>query len=183
MPAVPEPNPIFADPARSAAIAAVSDLLTRLRTEFAFVGSVARAAWLGGPVSGGAIDVISAVSAEGRHQIPMMAMNRGFRVDQEALERAQELDLVPLGWPHSGEEIRIHVLIASNALYGTMIRDSVAAAAGEVALRVVAREDFALLLMMSEDPAFDEVAAQEGFDRDGFNRRLSSIGLASKVLS
>jgi hypothetical protein len=177
------PNAVFADPAHSAAIAAITELLSRLRTDFAFVGSVARAAWIGGPVSEGPVDVIAAVTAEGRHQIPMMARNRGFRVDDKALDQAQELDLVPLSWAHGSSEVRIHVLIASNALYGTMIRDSVPAVAGATELNVVSRGDFALLMMMNNDPAFEQLTAQPDFDRAGFNQLLASIGLGSKVLS
>lgn len=178
-----QPHAIAGDLPHAAAIAATADLLARLRTDFAFVGSVARAAWLGEAVRSGAIDVIAALSAEGRHQVPVMAANRGFNVDREDLEAAQELDLVPLRWPHDAGEVRIHVLIASNALYGTIVRDAIGAALGDLELRVVLPEDYALFLMLADDKTFDDVINLHCFDREKFNRRLESIGLASKALA
>jgi hypothetical protein len=177
-----QPHAISGDLSHVAAIAAATELLTRLRTDFAFVGSVARAAWLGEPVGSGSIDLIAALSAEGRHQVPMMAANRGFIVDREDLEAAQELDLVPLRWPHDAGEVRIHVLIASNALYGTIVRDAVVASMGDLEFRVVLPEDYALFLMLADDRTFDEVVSLDSFDKEKFNRRLESIGLASKAL-
>jgi hypothetical protein len=176
------PIAITADARRSSAIAAVSELLRKLRTDFAFVGSVARCAWVGEPVTAGAIDVLAALSAEGRHQVPMMAMHRGFLVDQQALEAAQELDLIPLRRPVEGEEIRIHVLIASNALYGLMVRDATTAPMAEGEVRVVTAEDYALMLMLAEEPAFDIVSSLPGFDAPAFNRRLRSIGLGAGAI-
>jgi hypothetical protein len=176
-----QPHPILATPAREAAIVAVAELLTKLRTEFAFVGSVSRGAWLGEVVDVGAIDTLASLSAEGRHQVPMMASHRGFRIDEQTLQRAQELDLVPLRWVAAEEEVPVHVLIASNALYGNMVRDAVPARLGEIELRVVAAEDLALLLMMSEDAACERVRDLEGFRTERFNQRLSAIGLGSRM--
>ncbi|HUJ13597.1 MAG TPA: hypothetical protein VL284_07360, partial [Thermoanaerobaculia bacterium] len=68
----------------------------RLRIEWAFVGGVARAAWLGGAVDGGSIDVVALMKPEQKNQVAMMASNRGFRVDRDEIEQSEELDLVPL---------------------------------------------------------------------------------------
>src|SRR5207237_2521219 len=78
------------------AIAAVSELLTKLRLDFMFVGSVARASWLGGTVDSGSIDVVAVMQPQQKNQIAMMASNRGFTVDRDEVEKAEELDLVPL---------------------------------------------------------------------------------------
>ena len=178
-------TPTLDESARAATLA-VADLLTRLRTDFAFVGSVAKSAWFGSAVDGGPIDVLVALSPEGRHQVPMMASNRGFVIDREALDASQLLDLVPLRWPFGGDEVRIHVLIASNALYGTMIRDAAAVTIDELTVKVVAAEGLALLLMLSEDyesqALLERLVATEGFDLEGFNRTLESIGLRKRVI-
>jgi hypothetical protein len=175
---------ITADPARTAAIVAVADLLTRLRTEFAFVGAVARSAWLGDPVLSGPVDVLVTLSPEGRTQIPMMASNRGFRVDRDELEAARELDLVPLWRPHQGEEVRIHALIASNALYGTMVRNALDATIGEYSVRVLRSEDLAILATLADDePLRRSLLDAAPFDRVSFNDRLRSIGLSGKVVA
>jgi len=171
-----------------ATIAAVDDLLGRLRTERAFVGSVASAAWTGRRVESAAVDVLVALTPEGRSQVPMMASNRGFTVDRAELEAAEQLDLVPLRFGTGDSEVRIHVLIASNALYGNMVRDAVQAVSGDVSIRVITAEDLALLLTVAEDETStllrDEVIARTGreFQLDRLNNKLTSIGLARKTV-
>jgi hypothetical protein len=172
-----------------AAIAAVDGLLGRLRTDRAFVGSVAESAWMGHRVEEGAVDVLVALAPEGRSQVPMMASNTGFTVDREEVQAAEELDLVPLRFGPSESEIRIHVLIASNALYGTMIRDAVDAEAGGTPVRVIRAEDLALLLTVADDEVSrimrDELISLSGdsFELGHLNERLTSIGLARKTIN
>jgi len=112
-------HPIAASPPYEQAIAAVADLLTRQRLAFVFAGSVARAAHLGSPVDGGSIDVIATMGPQQKNQVAMMASNRGFRVEREEIEAAEELDLIPMHF----ESVRVHVLVASNALYGRMVAE------------------------------------------------------------
>ena len=157
-------------PRYARAVDAVGELLVRLRIEWAFVGGVARAAWLGGAVDGGSIDVVALMKPEQKNQVAMMASNRGFRVDRDEIEQSEELDLVPLHF----EEVRIHVLVASNALYAKMI----AAARVVDDLRVAAPEDLALLLTLSDDIAgARRLMADAAFDRARYNETLTAIGL------
>ena len=156
-------------------IDAVSQLLTKLRLDFMFVGNVARAAWLGGTVDDGSVDVVAVMQPQQKNQIAMMASNRGFNVDRDEVQEAEELDLIPLKFG----DIRVHVLVASNALYATMV--AVAPRVGDI--KVASREDLALLFTLNED--FDVVlrlADSPSFDRDGYNRKLTSIGLQEYVL-
>lgn len=182
-------NPVEASEPYLAAVAAVDDLLQRLRTERAFVGSVAVAAWLGRRVDRGAIDVLVALSPEGRTQVPMMASNRGFDVDRDELDATEELDLIPLRYGAANEQVKIHVLVASNALYGNMVRDAVEVPCGDVSIRVITPEDLALLLTVGEDQDStairDELIrrAGESFQLDRFNHKLTSIGLAGKTIN
>src|SRR5204862_4416840 len=101
---------IHAAPRQAAAIAAIDELLAKQRIEQLFVGSIARAAWLGGLVDGGPIDVLGLMQPQQKNNVAMMASHRGFQVDRDDVERAAELDLVPLTF----EEVRVHVLVASN---------------------------------------------------------------------
>jgi hypothetical protein len=168
------------------AIRAALELLEKFRVEVAFVGGVAESAWLGESVEGGSIDLLALVSPERRQQIPMMAANRGFTVDPEAVEAAAELDLIPLAFGSGDERIAVHILLASNALYAIMIRDSREAALGESVLRVVRADDLALLLVVDEsEEARNKVGrlvaeGSEAFDVEQFNRRLTSLGLGSR---
>ena len=107
---------VRAAPRHAAAIAAVDELLAKQRIEHLFVGSVARAAWLGGLVDAGSIDVLGLMQPQQKDNVAMMASHRGFVVDRDEIERTEELDLVPLMF----EEVRVHVLVASNALYARM---------------------------------------------------------------
>jgi hypothetical protein len=157
-------------PRYARAIGAIGELLAKLRLEWTFVGHVARAAWLGGVVDGGSIDVVALMKPEQKGQVAMMASNRGFRVDRDEIDRSEELDLIPLHF----DDVRVHVLVASNALYAKMI----AAARVVNDLRVAAPEDLALLLMLSEDAAgVRELMSNPDFDRVRYNETLVSIGL------
>ena len=49
--------------------------------EWIFVGGVARAAWLGGAIEGGSIDIVALMQPPQKNQVAMMASNRGFVVD------------------------------------------------------------------------------------------------------
>ena len=163
------------------AIHATAELLAKLRVESMFVDSLARAAWLGTEVTGGAINVLVLMNAPQKNQLAMMAANRGFRVNREELEQSEELDLVPLNFldEEGGGEIRVHVLLASNALYGRMIASAREAQLEERTLRVPRAEDLALLLLFAEDETtVRSLAVLPEFDRAGFQERLVSIGLA-----
>ncbi|MDX1583743.1 MAG: hypothetical protein R3338_09110 [Thermoanaerobaculia bacterium] len=182
-----DPVPINGSECRRKAIHAIADILEKFRIDSAFVGKVAEAAWLGDPFEDGSVDVLAVLSPDRRQQIPMMAMqNRCFRVDKEAVEAAQELDLIPMAFSSDGENVGVHVLIASNALYSIMIRDSVEASIDQQTVRVVRPEDLALLLVVDDSEEAKEKIrkildrAGDGFDVDGFNERLESIGLGSR---
>ena len=158
------------------AIHSTAELLGKLRVESAFVGSVARAAWLGDPIEGGSIDALALMNPPQKNQLAMMASNRGYRVEREEIEQSVELDLVPLNWVDEDGDVRVHVLLASNALYGRMVRDSVVVPAGEI--RVPRADDFALLVMLSEDEdAMRRMRVLPGFDNAAFDERLVSIGM------
>jgi hypothetical protein len=160
------------------AIHATADLLGKLRIESMFVGNVARAAWLGGEIDSGAIDVLALMNAPQRGQLAMMASNRGFRVDRDELEQSEELDLVPINFSDEEGEVRVHVLLASNALYGRMVTAGTQAVIDDREIRVPRAEDLALLLLFAEDQAtVRSLAVLPEFDRDAFQQRLVSIGL------
>lgn len=184
MPAVHE---IRAEARYGRALDATAELLSKLRLEAAFVGTVARSAWLGSPVEGGSLDVIALMGPEQKNQVAMMASNRGFRVEREEIEASEELDLVPLNFsgsppltPVSGD-VRVHVLVGSNALYGRMVAARVEARFGERMIGVARAEDLGLLLAISEDEDsrrdFDKLVRLPEFDRRAYNERLISIGL------
>jgi hypothetical protein len=162
------------NPRYARAIEAVSDLLSRLRIEWIFVGGVARAAWLGGAIDGGSIDLVALMQPQQKNQVAMMASNRGFVVDRDEVDASEELDLVPLHFA----DVRIHVLVASNALYSKMI------GAGQIVkeLRVASREDLALLLTLGEDAAgAHELMSAPDFNRGRYNETLLAIGLRELV--
>ena len=160
------------------AIHATAELLGKLRIEAMFVGTVARAAWLGGGVESGAIDVLVLMNAPQKNQLAMMASNRGFRVDREELEQTEELDLVPMTFADDEGDVRVHVLLASNALYGRMVTAGTTAILDEREIRVPRAEDLALLLLFAEDQAtVKSLAVLPEFDRAAFQQRLVSIGL------
>ncbi|HEY0372388.1 MAG TPA: hypothetical protein VGD79_10325 [Thermoanaerobaculia bacterium] len=159
------------------AIHATAELLGKLRIEAMFVGNVARAAWLDGSVESGAVDVLALMNAPQRGQLAMMASNRGFRVDREEIEQSEELDLVPLNFLDDEGEVRVHVLLASNALYGRMVTAAMPAMIDDREIRVPRAEDLALLLLFAEDEAtVKSLAVLPEFDRTAFQERLVSIG-------
>jgi hypothetical protein len=155
------------------AIAATADLLAKLRIEFAFVGNVARSAWLGTEVEAGSLDLLAVMSAEQKNHVAMMGSNRGFRVDREEIEQSEELDLVPLNF----DDIRVHVLVATNALYARMVKAAVPA--GEI--RVVRAEDLALLMSVGGED-IDSLTRLPEFNRNAYNQRMVSIGLPDMVV-
>jgi len=172
-----------ATPRLARAIDATAGLLTKQRIESAFAGGVARAAWLGTLLDSGSIDVLGLMQPQQKNNIAMMASNRGFRVDKDEIEQSEELDLVPLNFIGDDGEVRVHVLLASNALYAKMITAGVPAAIGKREIRVPSAEDFALLSAMSEDEeAVRSLSGVAGFDRGAYNGKLVSIGLSAMVL-
>ncbi len=107
---------------------------------------------------------------EQKNQVVMMASHRGFRIDRAEIEESEELDLIPLHF----DEVRVHVLVATNALYAKMI----GAARTVNGLRVASPEDLALLLMLSEDAAgVRALMSNPDFDRARYSETLTSIGL------
>lgn len=167
-----------------AAVLATDELLSKLQLDHAWVGSVALSAWLGLPVESGAVDVLALLSPERSRQVPMMAGNRGFRIEPAELERAEELDLIPMRYG----EVRVHVLMASNALYAKMLPLAVPATVGDREVRVVSAEDLALMLTVAEDTASRLLRERlihtcgEEFDRRGFNEKLEAIGLRRETV-
>ncbi len=160
------------------AIHATAELLGKLRIEAMFVGNAARAAWLGGEVSSGAIDVLALMNAPQKNQLATMAANRGFRVDRDEIEQSEELDLVPINFVDPEGDVRVHVLLASNALYGRMVAAGAPATIDDREVRIPRAEDLALLLLFAEDEAtVRSLAVLPEFDRGAFQERLVSIGL------
>jgi hypothetical protein len=177
-------QPIHATGRYARALRAIADLLTRLKLASAYVGSVARAAWLGGEVAAGSIDVIAVMGPQQKNQIAMMASNRGWRVDRDEIEQSEELDLIPLNFVDEEGEVRVHVLVASNALYGRMVAAACETTFEDLTLRVPAAEDFALLLALAGDEAaLQAITTDVAFDRRGYNEKLISIGLPGLVVA
>ena len=172
-----------ATPRHARAIHAIAELLEKLRIESIFVGSVARSVWLGTEVNGGSIDVLALMNAPQKNQVAMMASNRGFRVEREEIEQSEELDLIPLNFIDEEGDVRVHVLLASNALYGRMVSAGAETAIDERRIRVARAEDLALMLLVAEDEtAVRKLMMRTDFDRHAFNERLASIGMA-RVMS
>ena len=167
------------------AVEAVHDLLSRLRLDFLFVGDIARSAWLGSEAGTGSVDVLATMGPQQKSQVAMMASNRGFRVDRDEVEASEELDLIPLHFtPDAATDVRVHVLVASNALYGRMVAAGIPAQLGELTLRIPLGEDYALLLaMMGDQVALHALTGMPEFDREAFNVKLRSIGLGEHVLA
>jgi hypothetical protein len=195
-------NAIRASSRHSRAIHATAELLGKLRIESIFVGSVARAAWLGDPIESGSIDVLALMNAPQKNQLATMASHRGYRVEREEIEQSEQLDLVPLNFIDQEGEVRVHVLLASNALYGRMVSSGELAAlssqlAGSGAaspascelpaassLRVARAEDLALMLLMAEDhEGVRRLTELPELDQAAFEERLVAIGLRSQVPS
>jgi hypothetical protein len=167
----------------SRAIHAIAELLEKLKIDSMFVGGAARSAWLDVEMDSGAVDVLALMAAPQRGQLAMMASHRGFRVEREEIEQAEELDLVPLNFIDESEgDIRIHVLLASNALYGRMVAVAQPARIDDRAVRVPRPEDLALMLLMAEDQAaVQHLTSLPEFDLAAFRERLASIGLGGEV--
>ena len=180
------PN-VHALPRYERAIAAVADLLTRQRIESVFLGNVACSAWLGRKVERGSLDVLALMTPQQKNPVTMMASHRGFRIDREEVEQSEELDLVPLHLDDEEGSIAVHVLVASNALYGRMVAAGIPVSMSELSLRVPPPEDLALLLSMAEDDQSQRdremLTRLPEFDRRGFNERLVSIGLPQLVIA
>jgi hypothetical protein len=199
-------NAIRASARHSRAIHATAELLGKLRIESIFVGSVARAAWLGDPIESGSIDVLALMNAPQKNQLATMASHRGYRVEREEIEQSEQLDLVPLNFIDQEGEVRVHVLLASNALYGRMVSggelavcssqsaeakpDAAASSPASrdlrsaISLRVARAEDLALMLLMAEDhEAVRRLTELPELDRAAFEERLVAIGLRSQVPS
>lgn len=156
------------------AIDAVGGLLTKLQIEFMFVGSVARAAWLEGAIDRGSIDALAIMQPQQKSQLVMMASNNAFEIDRKEVERSEELDLVPMRFGG----VRVHVLLASNALYARMVKDAWSERIGDHDWRVPSCEDLALLLAIAEDrEALGRMVALPDFDRESYNEKVTSIGL------
>ncbi|MCM2316619.1 MAG: hypothetical protein NDJ92_15845 [Thermoanaerobaculia bacterium] len=172
---------------RLAAVRAIGDILARQQVTHAFVGEVAIGAWTGVRVDRGAVDVLALVAPDSRQQIPMMASHRGFTVDAAEVEATRELDLIPMRYGEGSDAPRVHVLLASNALYSKMLGRAVPASAGGAEIPVVHAEDLAIMLSLSDRVdvgAIDLAAcAGEAFDVDRFNTTLRSIGLGGKVIA
>jgi len=172
---------------RLAAALAIDGILTRQQVAHAFVGEIAIGAWTGTRVDHGAVDVLALVSPDRCQQVPMMASHRGFSVDAAEVEAARELDLIPMRYGDGPDAPRVHVLMATNALYSKMIGRALPAVAGDAQISVVHAEDLAIMLSLSDraGAGVDDLAAcaGEAFDVDRFNATLRSIGLGGKVLA
>jgi hypothetical protein len=166
----------------SRAIHAVAELLGKLKIDAMFVGNTARSAWMDAEMDSGAIDVLALMNAQQRNQLAMMASHRGFRVERSELEQAEELDLVPLNFVDPEGDLRVHVLLASNALYGRMVAAAEPAVIDERPVRIPRAEDLALMLLMAEDEdAVRHLTSLPEFDLVAFRERLTSIGLGGEV--
>lgn len=164
------------------ALQATAELLGKLRIDAMYVGNVARAAWLDLEVDSGAIDLLALMNAPQKGQLALMASNRGFRVEREEIEQSEELDLVPVNFVDVEGDVRVHVLLASNALYARMFAGGHAANIGDREVKVASPEDLALMLLMADDDeAVKRLTALPEFDRDAFRERLASIGLGAAV--
>ena len=166
----------------SRAIHAIAELLEKLKIDAMFVGSVARSAWLDVEMDSGAVDILALMNAPQRNQVAMMASHRGFRVEREEIEQAEELDLIPLNFVDAEGDIRVHVLLASNALYGRMVAAAQPSSIDDRAVRIPRAEDLALMLLMAEDQeAVQHLTSLPEFDLGAFRARLASIGLGGEA--
>ncbi|HEU4887163.1 MAG TPA: hypothetical protein VFV49_04700 [Thermoanaerobaculia bacterium] len=166
----------------SRAIHAIAELLAKLKIDSMFVGGVARSAWMDTEVDAGAVDVLAMMAAPQRNQVAMMASHRGFRVEREEIEQAEELDLIPLNFVDAEGDIRVHVLLASNALYGRMVAAGQTSAIDDRPVKIPRAEDLALMLLMAEDEeAVRHLTSLPEFDLVAFRERLASIGLGGEA--
>jgi hypothetical protein len=99
-------------------------------------------------------------------------------VERDELDATEELDLIPLNWVDEEGEVRVHVLMASNALYGRMVSAGIATDIEGRTVRIPRAEDLALMLLLAEDQeAVQHLTALPEFDLPAFRERLASIGL------
>lgn len=167
----------------SRAIHAIAELLAKLKIDAMFVGGVARSAWMDDEMNAGAVDVLALMAGPQKNQLAMMASHRGFRVEREEIQQAEELDLVPLNFVDADGDIRVHVLLASNALYGRMVAAGQTTTLDDRSVRVPRAEDLALMLLMAEDEeAVQHLASLPDFDLPAFRERLASIGLGGEAV-
>ncbi|HEX6160991.1 MAG TPA: hypothetical protein VF111_12545, partial [Thermoanaerobaculia bacterium] len=123
---------------------------------------------------------LTLMNAPQKNQVAMMGSNRGFRIEREELEASEELDLVPMYF----DDLRVHVLLATNALYGRMFANAVETNLGERPLKVPGAEDVALLLALTGDEeAVGTLTRRPDFNRHRYNQRLVSIGLGRMVVA
>ena len=175
-------HPIRATARYSRAIHAIAELLGKLKMDAMFVGGVARAAWLDVELGSGAVDVLAVMTAQQKGQVAMMAANRGFRVEREELDATEELDLIPLNFVDPEGEVRVHVLMASNALYGRMVSVGIATEIDDRTVKIPRAEDLALMLLMADDQeAMQHLTSLPEFDLQAFRERLMSIGLGGEA--
>jgi len=181
-PAVSEPT-LHLPPEHRRAAAILDELMEQVKIDYAFVGSIALNAWLDVPVAG-SLDLLALISPERGSQLPMMATQRGFRVDREEMEAVKELDLLPMHF-EGEQEIRVNVLMATNALYSNMIaRRREVSINDDRTVWIIAPADLALLLRVAEDETsagqFTNLLERQAseVDVEKFNRNLRSIGLS-----
>ncbi|HEX8252775.1 MAG TPA: hypothetical protein VF846_06490 [Thermoanaerobaculia bacterium] len=175
-------HPVRANARYSRAIHATAELLGKLKMDAMFVGGVARSAWLEAEMSGGAVDVLALMTPQQKSQLAMMAANRGFRVERDELDATEELDLVPLNFIDPEGEVRVHVLVASNALYGRMLSVAIATELDDRTVKIPRAEDLALMLLMADDEqAMQHLTSLPEFDLQAFRERLTSIGLGGEA--
>ena len=170
-------------PEHRRAAAILDELMEQVKIDYAFVGSIALNAWLDVPVAG-SLDLLALISPERGSQLPMAATHRGFRVDREEIEAVRELDLLPMHF-EGEQEIRVNVLMATNALYSNMIaRRREVSINDDRTVWIIAPSDLALLLRVAENETAESQFSSlldrwaDELDVDGFNRNLRSIGLA-----
>jgi len=173
-----------ASPRYQRPILALTELVGKLRLDYCFVGTIAKAFWLGQTTEDGAIDLLVVLTPDRSAQLPMMAGNRGFVVDRDEVEAARELDLIPMRFPDAEGGIRIHALMASNALYSRMVVGAVTTEVEGKAVKVIAAEDLVLLMLVEKErrEIIDSVIerAGEGVDLTRLNEKLTSIGLSAR---
>jgi hypothetical protein len=174
---------MIASPRYQRAITATSDLLRALHIDHLYLGGVARAAWLGGSIDSGSVDVLALMGPQQKSQVAMMGRNQGFAVYEEEIDASEELDLIPLTFVDAEGDVRVHVLVATNALYGSMFRNAYTEPLGDGEVSVPSAEDFALLLAVSgDDDGLGQLAASPSFDRGAYNAKVTAIGLASHTV-
>ena len=71
-----------------------------------------------------------------------------------------------------------HVLVASNALYGSMFANAREIDVDDAKIKVPSAEDVALMLALNEDEVgVRAIASSKSFDRAAYERKMFAIGL------